>query len=80
MTSKPNSGLMHNWQLLAGIASFLISVGIFYSETKGMKEKITALEGRYERQFTLINEQTKRINELEKEAAYNRGRHESKKD
>jgi hypothetical protein len=72
--SKPeNKGIWQYWQALAGMASFLIGVGIFYAKTEAQSERIKNAELRQDRQFELIQTQEKRIIELEKRTEYYKG-------
>lgn len=66
-----------NWQLFAGVGAVLIAVGINLSELRALKAKQTEQEGRYTRQFELINKVSDRVNALEVKDAYRRGREDA---
>lgn len=74
-TNKSN--IWNHWQPIVAIASFLIAMGGFYSETRTMKKDISNLEARQDRQFQLIQSQGNEIGKLREDAAYQKGLHES---
>lgn len=89
--NKINKGILQYWQTLFGIISFVFASGVIYGEFKSMKkdqvnsevvnkQRYDELQARYQRQFELINLLNNRIIELEKDAAYDSGLHQSKRE
>lgn len=66
-----------NWQWVVGAGAILISIGVNLSELRAMKQKQTEQDGRYARQFELINRVSDRLNALEVKDAYRRGREDA---
>ncbi len=86
-----NRGILSYWPQIGAIISFVFAVGVFYSENKTMKAKqaeselvnkqrYEELQGRYQRQFELINKVNDRLIELEKKSAYEEGYHKAEND
>lgn len=66
-----------NWQWVVGAGAILISIGVNLSELRALKAKQTEHEGRYARQFELINRLQERVIALEVKDAYRRGREDA---
>jgi hypothetical protein len=88
---RVNKGILQYWQTLFGIISFVFAAGVIYGEFKSMKkdqvnselvnkQRYDELQARYQRQFELINKLNDRIIELEKDAAYDSGLHQSERE
>jgi hypothetical protein len=76
---KPG-GILQYWQPFIGIIAFVGGAGMFYSKVQLMEKKLAEIENRQDRQFQLIQSGDKRVNDLEKESAYQKGVHEGRAD
>ena len=73
MTEKKPTGILQYWQPLLGIITFVAAAGMFYSRVLQIEQKQVEQDGRYQRQFELINKISDRVTVLEKESAYQKG-------
>ena len=84
MSEASNKGILQYWPQIGAMISFVFAVGVFYSENKTMKAKqaeseivnkqrYDELQGRYQRQFELINRTADRLIEVEKKISFREG-------
>lgn len=72
------NNITKNWQWVVGAGAILISVGVNLSELRALKAKQTEQDGRYQRQFELINRLGDQIKALEAKEAYRKGREDER--
>lgn len=68
---------MQYWQTITALIGLVFAGGIFYAKVQAMQQQIDGLEDRATRQYEQINKQDERIDQLEKDAYYQKGLHDA---
>lgn len=76
----PKHGILQYWPTLVTLVTIVFSLGVIYAKFDAMGKRQEDLDGRYTRQFTIINEVGARVTTLEKKEAFDEGYKQAIKD
>ncbi len=77
-TRDSNKGLLAYWPQLIGLVSLVFGAGVVYGKFGTMDEKQRSMEARQDRHLEMMQQQEKRIIDLEKRTEYYRGLREGR--
>ena len=72
--------LKNNWQSILWIGGVIFAMGSLYAEYKYLHAELDNVEDRLDKKIKVINDNTERINNVEKHLRYEDGFNKGKKD